>query len=151
MKLKILIGSGDKIMLFAIPFIVAGLALNILFPAIFVVGGLSPALRAIALAVLAAGIAIWFWSIGLVILKVPQKRLITGGPFAVVKHPIYTAVSLLVAPAAGILTNTWLGIALGAVMYVASRIYAPAEERSLSKTFGPDWDEYCRKVKIRWL
>lgn len=151
MKLRVLIGSGDKIMLLALPFIVAGVALNVLFPSYFAVGSLSAALRVIMLALLAAGVAIWFWSVALVIIKVPQKKLITTGPFALVKHPIYTAVSLLVAPAAGILTNTWLGIALGAVIYFGSRLYAPAEERILANIFGIQWQEYAKRVKIRWI
>jgi hypothetical protein len=42
MKLKPLVGSGDKIGLFAAPFLIVGLILNILFPSLFSVGGPQP-------------------------------------------------------------------------------------------------------------
>jgi protein-S-isoprenylcysteine O-methyltransferase Ste14 len=40
---------------------------------------------------------------------------------------------------------------IGILLYIGSRIFAPAEEAALSKTFGADWDEYCTRVKISWL
>jgi protein-S-isoprenylcysteine O-methyltransferase Ste14 len=77
--------------------------------------------------------------------------LITNGPYALVKHPLYTGVALLVLPSLGLLVDTWLGILIGIVLYGASRIFEPEEERTLSETFGPAWDEYRRRVKIAWL
>ena len=38
-----------------------------------------------------------------------------------------------------------------AVLYVGSRIFAPAEEASLAATFGARWDDYCSRVKMPWL
>ena len=54
-------------------------------------------------------------------------------------------------PWIGFLLNTWLGALIGIVLYVESRIYAPAEEASLSETFGAKWDEYSSTVKMPWL
>jgi protein-S-isoprenylcysteine O-methyltransferase Ste14 len=68
-----------------------------------------------------------------------------------VKHPLYTAVALLVLPWVGFLLNTWLGALIGIVLYIGSRIFAPREEASLSKTFGAKWDEYARTVRMPWL
>jgi protein-S-isoprenylcysteine O-methyltransferase Ste14 len=65
-----------------------------------------------------------------------------------VKHPLYTSVSLLVLPALGLLLNTWLGIALGLVMYLATRLYAPREEWELADRFGAAWDEYAAGVRF---
>ncbi len=39
MKLKILVGSGDRIGLLTLPLLIIGLILNILFPSAFHVGG----------------------------------------------------------------------------------------------------------------
>jgi protein-S-isoprenylcysteine O-methyltransferase Ste14 len=69
----------------------------------------------------------------------------------VIKHPLYTAVALLVLPWMGILFNTWLGVLIGIIIYIGSRIYSPEEEKVLSVAFGAAWDEYCRKVKMPWL
>ncbi len=151
MKIKALVGSGDRIGLLALPFLAVGLTLNLLFPAAFAVGGPSTALRAVSLAVLIPGLVIWLWSVVLIITRVPRGELITSGPYALVKHPLYTGVALLVLPWAGFLLNTWLGALLGASLYVGSRLFAPAEERALARAFGTRWDEYRRRVKVTWL
>ena len=45
----------------------------------------------------------------------------------------------------------WLGVVVGVVLYLGSRIFAPAEAATLSKTFGAAWTEYTRSIKIPWL
>ena len=151
MNLKALVGSGDKIGLLVLPVLAIGLALNVLFPTVFRVGGPSPVLRAISILLLIPGVAIWLWSVVLILTKVPKKELITGGPYALVKHPLYTGVALLVLPWLGFLFDTWLGALAGIVLYVASRLFSPAEERALAQAFGPAWDAYIAKVKLPWL
>ena len=151
MKLKVLVGSGDRIGLLTLPFLIIGLILNILFPSAFHVGGPPTALKVISIILLIPGVTIWIWSVVLILTKVPKKELITNGPYSLVKHPLYTGVALLVLPWLGFLFNTWLGALLGVILYIGSRIFAPEEEAELSKTFGTAWDEYCNKVKIPWL
>jgi protein-S-isoprenylcysteine O-methyltransferase Ste14 len=151
MKVKALVGSGERIGLLTLPFLVVGLVLNVVAPSMFDVGGPSAVLKVVSIIVLIAGVTVWAWSAVLILMKVPRSELITSGPFALVKHPLYTGVSLLVLPWAGFLLNTWLGLALGVVMYVGSRRFAPAEEETLSRTFGSTWDDYCEKVAIPWL
>lgn len=150
MRLKTLVGSGDRIGLLTLPFLVVGVALNVWRPSLFSVGGPPSALRTLSAIVLAVGVTGWLWSVVLILTKVPRHELITGGPFAVVKHPLYTSVSLLVLPWAGFLLDTWLGALIGIVVYVGSRRYSPAEEAALSRTFGPAWDEYREHVRIPW-
>jgi len=151
MKLKTLVGSGDTIMLLTLPFLIIGLILNILFPSLFSVGGPSTALRVISIVILIPGVTIWIWSVVLLLTRIPKGELITYGPYSVVKHPLYTTVAFLVLPWLGFLFNTWLGVVLGIVLYSASRLFSPEEERTLSKAFGATWDEYCQAVKIPWL
>ena len=149
--LKVLVGSGDKIGLFISPFLLVGLLLNIVYPSAFDVGGPSAALRVVSIVVLIPGLTIWAWSVALILRKVPRGELITNGPYSIVKHPLYTGVALLVLPWIGFLFNTWLGAVIGIILYIGSRIFAPAEEAELSQTFGPTWDRYCNTVKIPWL
>jgi protein-S-isoprenylcysteine O-methyltransferase Ste14 len=149
--LKVLIGSGDKIGLLILPFLLAGLVLNIVYPAAFDVGGPPTALRVVSIIVLIPGLTIWAWSVALILRKVPRRELITSGPYAIVKHPLYTGVALLVLPWIGFIFNTWLGAVIGIILYIGSRIFAPAEEAELSRTFGATWDEYCNTVKIPWV
>jgi protein-S-isoprenylcysteine O-methyltransferase Ste14 len=148
---KRLVGSGDRIGLFTLPFVVVGLILNVAFPSFFNVGGPPTALAVVSVIVLIVGVTIWIWSVVLILTKVPRGELITSGPYSLVKHPLYAAVALLVLPWIGFLLNTWLGAAIGIVLYIGSRIFEPAEEASLSKTFGARWAEYSSTVKMPWL
>jgi protein-S-isoprenylcysteine O-methyltransferase Ste14 len=151
MNVKVLVGSGDKIALFTLPFLLVGLVLNVAYPSLFDVGGPSNVLRAVSIVVLVPGVAIWLWSIILILTKVPKGELITSGPYSLVKHPLYTSVALLVLPWIGFLLNTWLGALIGVVLYIGSRMFAPTEDVELSKTFGTAWHEYSSTVKIPWL
>jgi protein-S-isoprenylcysteine O-methyltransferase Ste14 len=151
MDLKALVGRGERIGLLTLPFLVVGLALNILRPSLSSVGGPSVVLTVLSILILIPGVTIWIWSVALILTRVPKRQLITIGPYALVKHPRYTDVALLVLPWIGFLLNSWLEVLIGIVLYVGSRMFSSEEERALSKTFGASWDEYCDRVKIPWL
>jgi protein-S-isoprenylcysteine O-methyltransferase Ste14 len=102
MNVKALVGSGDKIALLTLPFLIVGLILNVAYPSLFDVGGPPNIRRVVSFVVLVPGVAIWLWSIILILTKVPKGELITSGPNSLVKHPLYTSVALLVLP--------WIGI-----------------------------------------
>jgi protein-S-isoprenylcysteine O-methyltransferase Ste14 len=149
--LKRLVGSGDKIGLVFLPFLVGGVILNLAFPEFFAVGGPPAGLAALSVLVLAVGVVMWLWSVVLILRRVPKGELITSGPYRLVRHPLYTAVALLVLPWLGFLLNTWLGVVLGVVLYVASRVFAPEEEATLATSFGSRWETYRRSVLLPWV
>ena len=151
LDLKQLLGSGDRIALFALPFVIVGFFVQIVDPTLLAIDGSTQPTRAVAIFVLTVGVLIWAWSVGLILSRVPKGQLITTGPYAVVKHPLYTSVGLLVLPALGVLLGTWLGAIIGVAVYAGSRLFAPAEEAELRKTFGPEWEAYARSVKLPWL
>ncbi len=150
-SLKSLIGSGDRIALFTVPVVLVALVLWAFDPERVAFDGSNPVVRAVTLVGLGVGLVGWAWSAILILTRVPKGELITGGPFAVVKHPLYTSVGLLVLPAVGILLGTWLGVVIGVALYVGARLFAPAEERELRSTFGADWDAYEQRVWLPWL
>jgi protein-S-isoprenylcysteine O-methyltransferase Ste14 len=150
-KLAVLVGSGHKVGLVALPVAAVGLAVNIARPALFTVGGPPALLAAVAAVVLAAGLVVWAWSAVLIVTRVPRGELITTGPYAVVLHPLYTGVALLVLPWAGFLLDSWLGVVVGGALYAGSRLFSPEEEAELARTFGPAWDRYRASVALPWL
>ena len=149
--LRALIGSGDRIALFTAPFVLVALAIWWLDPSRVAIDTSSPAVRAVALGLLVVGVVGWAWSALLILTRVPKGELITSGPFAVAKHPLYTSVGLLVLPAAGILLGTWRGVVIGVALYVGARLFAPAEEQELRRRFGTRWDAYQQRVMLPWL
>jgi len=150
MKLKALVGSGDRVVGLAAPFVVVGVAANILWPAVFRMGSGRGGLIA-GLALLVVGVPVWLTSVAQVLVNVPRKRLITSGPFAVLLHPLYTSVALLVLPGLGLLLDTWLGPAVGVILYISTRLYAGAEETLLAKYFPTEYPAYRARVLLPWL
>ncbi len=75
-------------------------------------------------------------------------RLITSGPYALVRHPMYLAV--ITAGIGGLLLyRTWAMLAFAVAMFGLSA-RAHREEEALAAEFGAAWEAYCRRVPA-WL
>ena len=72
--------------------------------------------------------------------------LVTHGPYAIVRNPIYASMALwLVALALTFATPVRLAIAL--ILYViGTLVRIRAEEELMRATFGAQWEEYRRRV-----
>jgi protein-S-isoprenylcysteine O-methyltransferase Ste14 len=83
--------------------------------------------------------------------KTVSGKLVTTGPFAVLRHPTYLSHTLMLL---GLFF--WTGVsALGVVTIVDALVVnimvIPLEERELLERFGKEYEEYCRKVPSRFL
>lgn len=78
------------------------------------------------------------------------SALITGGPFAWTRNPIYAANTLLVSGAGLLFGIGWLVLAavLGAAL--TQKLAIEREERHLAARFGQDWQDYASRTP-RWL
>jgi len=79
-------------------------------------------------------------------------QLATGGPFTVLRHPIYMALNLLALGSAIWIPSVmvWAGFVL---MLLGSDLRARAEETLLGETFGTDYQAYRKKTWrfIPWI
>jgi protein-S-isoprenylcysteine O-methyltransferase Ste14 len=75
-------------------------------------------------------------------------RLITTGPFAVVRHPMYLGVQLA-ALGALFLYRRWSNVFL-VISYLGLYLRARREENVLEQEFGPQWRSYRSRVPA-WL
>ncbi|HTJ04247.1 MAG TPA: isoprenylcysteine carboxylmethyltransferase family protein [Caldimonas sp.] len=113
----------------------------------------SPAVEWTGAVLVAAGLAFAVWArihlganwSGIVTVK-RGHELVTGGPYAIVRHPIYTGLVLAFVGSA---------IALGelrgvlAVAVVAASLWRKLrlEERWMAEQFGADYERYRRRVR----
>jgi protein-S-isoprenylcysteine O-methyltransferase Ste14 len=71
--------------------------------------------------------------------------VVRSGPYAIVRHPIYS--SLIVALAGTALyLGEWRGLAALAFFGVGFRLKAVHEETLLEAEFGEDYQDYCRQT-----
>ncbi len=75
-----------------------------------------------------------------------DHHLIQSGPFAVVRHPIYASMLLMLIATALIVSN-WIAFCLALLFYfVGTEIRVRAEESLLIARFGKEYEEYRRRV-----
>lgn len=73
-----------------------------------------------------------------------DHQLITSGPFAIVRHPMYVGLILAAMGAVAIyMTWTTLYFALFAPLTL---VRANREEHALAEEFGEQWRDYCKRV-----
>lgn len=104
----------------------------------------------IALTCLGVGIAIWArycigqnWSARVTLKE--DHRLIRSGPYAFVRHPIYTGM-LLGTIGAAFVAGEWRGLLAVALLLAAHSRKALREEGLLSKEFGEEYASYRRST-----
>lgn len=71
-------------------------------------------------------------------------QLITSGPFAIIRHPMYAGL-ILAALGSLLIYTTWTTVyfaCFAPLMFFRAR----REEAALSAEFGEQWKEYCKRV-----
>lgn len=71
-------------------------------------------------------------------------RLITHGPYALLRHPMYAG--LIAAAWGALLLYRTITCVFLAVTFLGFGLRARREEQALAAEFGPDWDAYRRRV-----
>src|SRR5215207_9381030 len=73
MNLRSLVGSGDRIGLVTLPFLVVGVVLNIAFPSLFTIGSPPRWLGVLSVLVLLVGVVNWAWCVYLLLSPGPRS------------------------------------------------------------------------------
>jgi protein-S-isoprenylcysteine O-methyltransferase Ste14 len=78
-----------------------------------------------------------------------EHRVITDGPYRIVRHPMYAG-ALLMFVGTPLLLGSWWGLLFVPVAVVGIGIRAVGEERMLRREL-PGYDHYTRQVRFRML
>ena len=78
--------------------------------------------------------------------QIEAPRLITGGPYAFVRNPIYLGSLVLGLGMVGLLGDPWLLLPHALVFAVFFGMIVPAEEQFLAAQFGEEFARFCRAV-----
>ena len=107
------------------------------------------------LTILLAVASVWFcaaairtlgaqWSLAARVVE--GHKLVTQGPYSIVRNPIYTGMFGMLL-ASGLAVSHWIGLGLAIVVFaIGTLIRVRSEERLLREMFGSEFDEYARKV-----
>jgi protein-S-isoprenylcysteine O-methyltransferase Ste14 len=75
-----------------------------------------------------------------------NHRLITAGPYGLIRHPMFASM-LLIVPGSGFLVSNYLIIACTPIVWAIYYIRAKREEDLLRKEF-PEYTQYISKTKM---
>jgi protein-S-isoprenylcysteine O-methyltransferase Ste14 len=78
------------------------------------------------------------------------RALITDGPFAWSRNPIYVGNTMLVSGLGLILGIGWMVLAAFLAALAVQKLAIEREERHLAHSFGAPWHDYARSVR-RWI
>lgn len=132
--------------------IVAGVALNWIIP--FTSAGI---LLWPGLALLAGGLGLDVWAIMTmrraktnILPNRAADRLMTAGPFALMRHPIYMGNTIATAGLGLVLGNAWIVLFAPVAAWFTNRLAVVREEAHLNEKFGEVWRAYAAQVKRWW-
>jgi protein-S-isoprenylcysteine O-methyltransferase Ste14 len=82
----------------------------------------------------------------------PPRRLVISGPYRWVRNPMYIGAGLAFIGEGVVYPNlTWLMLAMVAGLFIFVTFFVIGyEEPTLRRTFGSDYEAYCRQVR-RWI
>jgi protein-S-isoprenylcysteine O-methyltransferase Ste14 len=80
----------------------------------------------------------------------PPRRLVIQGPYRLVRNPMYLGAALALAGAALFYGAAPL-LGYAGVFLLATHLFVVFyEEPTLRRSFGPDYEAYCRRVRRWW-
>jgi len=113
-------------------------------------------LQAVGLAVFAAGYALTLWAMAVnpffsSVVRIQTDRgqyVVTRGPYAIVRHPGYTA-GIAVVVASGIALGSWLSAAALIISSVPFLLYRTITQDRVLEAELPGYRDYVRRVRWR--
>ena len=85
------------------------------------------------------------WSIAARLVE--GHKLITEGPYRIVRNPIYTGMFGMLL-ATGLAISHWIGLLIAIIVFaIGTAIRVRSEERLLRGAFGEEFEEYARSVR----
>jgi len=80
----------------------------------------------------------------------PPRKLVIRGPYRFVRNPMYIGAGLALAGAALFYRSVSL-LTYGGLFLLVTHIFVVTyEEPTLRRTFGSDYEAYCRRVRRWW-
>ena len=141
-----IVGQGGKIILFALPSLIAALWMHRHLPHIAALPARISFVKPLGYVLLLPGLLLWGAAVVQLLTGFSKGRLVTSGAYSVVRNPIYASVIFFALPAVALLTLTWVYLVVSVFLYVGVMIFIGTEEKQLARAFGKDYQDYLARV-----
>jgi protein-S-isoprenylcysteine O-methyltransferase Ste14 len=144
-------GIGPRLALMCLPYVVLSLIVMRRYPDFGRPGftgspRMKTAARALGFLWLAVGVVFWAWSGVYFLRHYRDEGLITEGPFALCRNPIYSAIIVFIIPGLAVMSRSGLVLSDALVMYIGFKMSIHGEAIPLARTFGEEYEAYEKSV-----
>ena len=142
-----LFGCGPKLAILCLPYIILSLTVMFTYPEFLNMGFLDfPLIKYLGLIWLVLGVIFWIYSAVHFIRYFKPGILITDGPFALSRNPIYSSIIVFIIPALGLIFHSGIILSIALVLYLGFKLTIHGETIVLRRIFGEEYDRYERSV-----
>jgi protein-S-isoprenylcysteine O-methyltransferase Ste14 len=142
-----LFGCGPKLALLCLPYVILSLIVKYRYPEFFDLKFLDfPFVQVIGVVWLVLGIVFWIYSAIFFLKYFKVGKLITQGPFALCRNPIYSSIIVFIIPSLALILHSGLIFSISLVLYLGFKISIHGETNVLRKNFGEEYEKYEKSV-----
>jgi len=142
-----LFGCGPKLALLCLPYVILSLIVMYKYPDFFDFRFLAFSFAKISGFIwLALGVIYWMYSAVYFLKYFKPGSLITQGPFALCRNPIYSSIIVFIIPALALIFHSGLIFSIALVLYIGFKISIHGEANILRKIFGEEYEMYEKSV-----
>jgi|WetSurSiteA1Bulk_404760.scaffolds.fasta_scaffold29576_2 protein-S-isoprenylcysteine O-methyltransferase Ste14 len=142
-----LFGCGPKLALLSLPYIILSSVVMYRYPEFLNLQFLNSLyIRILGFIWLGLGIIFWICSAIFFLNYFKPGKLITNGPFALCRNPIYSSIIVFIIPSVAIIFHSGLILSISLVLYLGFKISIHGETTVLRRIFGEEYEIYERSV-----
>jgi protein-S-isoprenylcysteine O-methyltransferase Ste14 len=142
-----LFGCGPRLALLSLPYIILSLIVKYRYPEFFNLKFLDlPYVRILGFVWLGLGMIFWIYSAIFFIKYFKPGNLITKGPFALCRNPIYSSIIVFIIPSLSLIFHSGLPFSISLVLYIGFKISIHGESNVLRRIFGEEYEIYEKSV-----
>jgi len=142
-----LFGCGPKLALLCLPYVILSLIVMYRYPEFFDLRFLDfPYVKVIAFVWMGLGVIYWTYSAIFFLKYFKPGTLLTKGPFALCRNPIYSSLIVFVVPSLALILHSGLIFSISFVLYLGFKISIHGETIILRRIFGEEYEIYERSV-----
>ncbi len=142
-----LFGCGPKLALVCLPYVILSLIVMYKYPEFLDLKFLNfPYIKVLGFVWLGLGIIFWIYSAISFLKDFKPGKLITQGPFALCRNPIYSSIIVFIIPSLALIFHSGLIFSIALVLYLGFKISIHGETNVLRRIFGEEYEIYEKSV-----
>jgi len=142
-----LFGCGPKLALICLPYVILSLIVIYKYPEFLDLRFLDFFyVKVFGFVWLGLGTIYWMYSAIFFLKYFKPGNLITQGPFALCRNPIYSSIIVFIIPSLALIFYSGLVFSIALVLYLGFRISIHGETNVLRRIFGEEYEIYEKSV-----